>query len=261
MDPLMIALLAACGAGWFALAMRTTRDALSAPERFPLHHWRWPEGLFTTCLVLFFLSTGVAAFGKEAQRVTLESLETSVALYAAVSLFMIGFLVMRNVPLSDAFGLGGGHAKRSVLPVLVAIAVALPPIYAVQWWVYSSFADANAPQPIVTFLVENPGFRERLSVALIALIAAPVTEELIFRGCLYGVLRQIGGRVLAIGVSAIVFALIHGHAASLPGLFILAVALALLYEATGSLWAPLALHAIFNAMSLCGTMLWPEVVQ
>lgn len=257
----MIALLAACGAGWFALAARASQAALSDPARFPFHHWRWPEGLFTSCVVLFFLSTGAAAFGKEPQRVTLESIETSVALYAAVCLFVLGFLVMRNVHVTDAFGLGATRAKTIAVPLVVAILVALPPIYAVQWWVYSSFADANAPQPIVTFLIEHQGLRERLSVALIALVAAPVTEELVFRGCLYGVLRQIGGRAVAIGVSAVVFALIHGHAASLPGLFILAVALALLYEATGSLWAPLALHSVFNALSLVGTILWPEVVQ
>lgn len=257
----MIALLVACGAGWFVLATRATRAALAVPARFPVHHWCWPEGLFTACIVLFFLSTGAAAFGKEPQRVTLESIEMSVALYAAVCLFVLGFLVMRNVHLADAFGLGGTRAKTIAVPVVAAILVAVPPIYALQWWVYSAFADVNAPQPIVTFLIEHQGVRDRVSVALIAMVAAPVTEELVFRGCLYGVLRQTAGRAVAIGVSAVVFALIHGHAASLPGLLILAVALALLYEATGSLWAPLALHSVFNALSLLGTILWPEVMR
>jgi membrane protease YdiL (CAAX protease family) len=113
----------------------------------------------------------------------------------------------------------------------------------------------------VTFLLEHDGLRDRLAVAAIALIAAPLTEELVFRGCFYGVLRQVGGRWLAIGVTAVVFALIHGHAASIPGLLILAVALALLYEVTGSLWAPLALHAVFNGLSLLGTILGPEAMQ
>lgn len=246
---------------WGVAASRAARLSLADPSRFPEVHWRWPEGLFTTCIVLFFLSTGAAAFGKEPQRISLESLEISVALYAAVSLFVIGFLIMRNVPLVEAFGLGAGRAGTIAGPVLVAVVVAVPAIYAVQWWVYSYVANAAAPQPIVTFLLEHTGWRDRLAVAMIALIAAPLTEELVFRGCLYGVLRQFGGRWLAIGITAVVFALIHGHAASIPGLLMLAVALALLYEATGSLWAPMALHAIFNGLSLFGTMLWPEAIQ
>jgi uncharacterized protein len=261
MDPYVIILISAAAVGWAVFARRLLRAALSVPERFPAVHWRWPEALFAACVVLFFLSTGASAFGKEPQQVTLDTLEMSAALYAAVSLFLIGFLVMRNVNLIDAFGLGGDRAKSMIKPVFFAILVAIPPIYGVQGWVYSSFADANAPQPIVTFLLEHRGLRERVAVVLIALIAAPVTEELVFRGCLYGMLREFCGRGIAIVVSALVFALIHGHAASLPGLLILAVALAFLYEATGTLWAPLAMHTAFNGLSLLGTLCWPEVVQ
>lgn len=258
---LTILLVAAVAVVWAMAASRAVKVSLASPDRFPVVHWQWPEGLFTTCIVLFFLSTGAAAFGKEPQRISLESLETSVALYAAVTLFVIGFLVMRNVPLVEAFGLGAERAKTVFGPVLIGVLVAVPAIYAVQWVVYTFLADADAPQPIVTFLLEHDGLRDRLAVAAIALIAAPLTEELVFRGCLYGVLRQLGGRWLAIAVTAVVFALIHGHAASIPGLLILAVALALLYEATGSLWAPLALHAVFNGLSLLGTILWPEAMQ
>ena len=37
---------------------------------------------------------------------------------------------------------------------------------------------------------------------------------------------------------------------SLPGLFLLAVALTLAYERTGSLPVPITMHALFNAISL-----------
>lgn len=261
MNPTLSILMLAVGAAWLWLAIRSVRLASERNMGFPEVHWRWPEGFFTACVVLFFLSTGAASFGRESQRVTLDTLELSAALYAAVSLFLIGFLVMRNMNLTEAFGLEAWRAKKIAVPVVLAILVAVPPIYAVQWFVYANFADASAPQPIVTFLLENKGVRERVAVAVIALIAAPITEELVFRGCLYGVLRQLGGRWLAIILSAVVFALIHGHAASIPGLLILAVALALIYEATGTLWAPLALHTVFNVMSLVGTLCWPEVVH
>jgi membrane protease YdiL (CAAX protease family) len=96
---------------------------------------------------------------------------------------------------------------------------------------------------------------------LIAVVAAPLAEELIFRGCLYGILRQIGGRLLAIAVSSLLFALIHGHLPSLAGLMVLSVGLSLLYEKTGSLWAPILLHAAFNGLSIYGTLQWPDLMK
>jgi membrane protease YdiL (CAAX protease family) len=113
----------------------------------------------------------------------------------------------------------------------------------------------------VTFLLEHCSIRDRLTVALIAVVAAPLTEELIFRGCLYGILRQSAGRIVAIIISSLIFALIHGHLPSLAGLVVLAVGLCLLYEKTGSLWAPVLLHASFNALSIICTLQWPELLK
>jgi hypothetical protein len=100
-----------------------------------------------------------------------------------------------------------------------------------------------------------------MAVVAIAVFAAPLTEELIFRGCLYGIVRQTANRYVAMGVSAVVFALIHGHIPSLPGLVILSVALTLLYEETGTLWAPISMHAGFNAISIFGTIMWPDAMK
>jgi membrane protease YdiL (CAAX protease family) len=45
----------------------------------------------------------------------------------------------------------------------------------------------------------------------------------------------------------------------MPGLLILAVILCLLYERTGSLWAPITMHALFNAATIATLILWPEL--
>lgn len=89
------------------------------------------------------------------------------------------------------------------------------------------------------------------TVLLVALVVvAPVSEELFFRGVVYNAWERERGATVATLGSAALFALIHGSVYSLAPIFALGVALALLYRATRSLPATMALHAGFNAISV-----------
>ena len=46
----------------------------------------------------------------------------------------------------------------------------------------------------------------------------------------------------------------------MPALAVFAMGLALLYEYTGSLWAPIAVHSLFNALNFFGSLYWPDLV-
>ncbi len=254
---------------WVALAVmaylflvrRSVASALSHRDRFPKTIWRWPEAIYTIAVVMFFLLMAASSFGKAPVRVSLGALKSSLVLYCAIILFVVGFLVYRNVDLMEAFGLQGVKWARGLPAIFIGLSLVLPPIYGAQCLGYSFAGPDAEPQPIVTFLMHAQGWQSYLAVIGIAVFAAPLTEELIFRGCLYGIVRQLGGRYVAMAVSALVFALIHGHVPSIPGLVILAVALALLYEQTGSLWAPISMHAAFNAISIFGTIMWPDTMK
>jgi membrane protease YdiL (CAAX protease family) len=87
-----------------------------------------------------------------------------------------------------------------------------------------------------------------------------VAEEIIFRGYFYGVIRRFGGRLPALLTSSLLFAAIHVHLPSMLGLGILAIILCLLYERTGSLWAPITMHACFNASTIAVLIFFPEVM-
>jgi membrane protease YdiL (CAAX protease family) len=241
MGILTLLALAALLFGYVKLAIPAVRFALARPERFPAAVWSWPEAAFTVSVVMFFLIGAAGSIGKPPGQIDLKTIQSSIALYGAVVLLVTGFLVYRKFNLVAAFGLHWPGWMGGLLMTGAALGLVLPPIYAAQWLGYTFISPETAPQPIV--------------------VAAPVTEELVFRGCLYGLVRQIGGRWAAVAVSALLFALIHGHVPSLPGLVILAVGLAWLYEATGSLWAPIALHAGFNALSIFATLQWPELLQ
>ncbi len=56
-------------------------------------------------------------------------------------------------------------------------------------------------------------------------------------------------------MSGLIFATAHGELAALPTLFFLGVLLALLYERTGSIWAPIGLHALFNSVTVLVSLL------
>lgn len=88
-------------------------------------------------------------------------------------------------------------------------------------------------------------------VLLVALVlVAPVAEEIFFRGVVYNAwLREHGPRAALIG-SAVLFSLIHGSLFLFVPFLALGIALALLYRATGSLPAAIALHAGFNAITV-----------
>ena len=90
-----------------------------------------------------------------------------------------------------------------------------------------------------------------LAVFLIAL-AAPVSEELFFRGMLFGGLRRSMGRMPAAAVSALVFGALHATTGvtAVPPLIVFGFVLALLYERTGSLLPGMLGHAINNALAL-----------
>lgn len=108
-----------------------------------------------------------------------------------------------------------------------------------------------------------------LGVALLILVVgvlAPVSEELFFRGLLYGAFRKranarwLGAVVdtmtprwniaVATVVSAAIFAAVHFEPVVLPGLFAAGVVFARSYERSGRLGPAIWAHAGFNATTL-----------
>lgn len=83
-----------------------------------------------------------------------------------------------------------------------------------------------------------------------AVIAAPLCEEIVFRGYLYPVAKRFAGPWAAGICSALVFAAAHGSIAALVPLFIFGCVLVFIYEKTGSLWAPMAVHFCFNGATV-----------
>jgi len=93
-----------------------------------------------------------------------------------------------------------------------------------------------------------------LLFALVALLG-PVIEEFLFRGLLYRSLRTLWSPGPAIIISAVFFASIHPSLATLLPITFLGMALAYLYEKTGSIVPGMVAHGLYNGLTLA-LVLW-----
>lgn len=90
----------------------------------------------------------------------------------------------------------------------------------------------------------------RLALGVMAIVLAPVGEELLFRGLLYPWIKQAGFPRMALWGTAILFAAIHINLVLFVPLLVLALALTALYEWSDNLLAPIVAHSVFNALNL-----------
>lgn len=92
----------------------------------------------------------------------------------------------------------------------------------------------------------------RLTAITSAAVTAPIAEELFFRGLLQNLLlKWLRRPIPAIVVASAAFAVMHGtmyH--QFPALFALSTILGWSYYRCRTLWAPIATHMIFNAVTV-----------
>jgi membrane protease YdiL (CAAX protease family) len=90
-----------------------------------------------------------------------------------------------------------------------------------------------------------------LLIAVAALVlVAPIVEELLFRGCVFGRFEAYRYGVSGAIVSALMFAVVHGVLALLPFYFGVGIILAWLCHRTHSLWPSMALHCLNNGIAV-----------
>ena len=126
------------------------------------------------------------------------------------------------------------------------------------WLISLGGAD---PVPSNLSLIDEAARHWPLFLVLFAVFLAPAYEELLFRRVLFGRFVDAGRPWLGLVLSSLAFALMHevpGLSANPPlaVLQLLAVyaamgaAFAWLYWRTGTLWAPVAAHAVNNGLAL-----------
>ncbi len=209
---------------------------------------------FVILLVSFFLSLNLAAFaqvvsGASARLDSIWSIVIGTVSFQGATLALIWWFVRQHgIGFGEAFGFRvASLAKTVLLGAGVAAAAFVLQLGYVQ--LLDLFRVQLPEQHLVEIMRLKRSAFEHVYLGVFAIFIAPVAEEMLFRGILYPAIKQLGFRRIALWGTAILFALIHMNVGTFVPLMVLAVWLALLYEKTSNLLAPIIAHSCFNAIN------------
>ena len=186
----------------------------------------------------------------------------------AVALLAIGFVVLRLLPLHDMLPLLGAFFAIGLLSVVVAVAplgrAALPALglRPANWkyLVFGALGTMVLSVAVSQFGLQPEGMKQvfeivhdlgQLGMSLLLLaVLAPLVEELVFRGLLYGWLAGRWGRTVGWIVSSLAFAAAHAEPAHIILVFPLGLLFGWLRQRTDSLLPSLVAHIANNGLAL-----------
>jgi uncharacterized protein len=214
--------------------------------------WRPAEAILAIVAV-FVLATVLSIpifllVRSEATELLLGAVSFGVALFA-VPVLSVRFLHHQSLA---ALGLTTRRLARDLLAgaasglalFLVTVIVVAPAIYALITLVTG---DRVTP-PSQPILPDEPNTRQIALGGFAAVVAAPVAEEVFFRGFLFGALRRRFRFPAAAGLSGAVFGAFHVIPLLIPVMIFVGIGLAYVYERRGSLFASIAAHSAFNVV-------------
>lgn len=135
-------------------------------------------------------------------------------------------------------------AYRAGLTLLAAVSYTMVGfLVSVLWLAVLHMLGVTPPQQAM--LMPSGGAEMLWAVLLVALVPA-VSEELLFRGAVLGVIRKRFGEQAGIWLSAGVFALAHLSLAAFPALVLIGAVLAKLAVKFKGLTLPILFHAAYN---------------
>lgn len=226
----------------------------------PSSAYRIGDGIFASILALYFI-LGILAPDPESRVVDVDLLITGIVLYAVMTLFVYAFLTVRGLNVVQQFGLNRTNARDTFLAAIVGIVCIYPTILVLTWVSRMVIGDGAGDDATIEFLRSKPEWTALAIAGLLVVVVAPIAEEFIFRGLLYGVAKRFGGRIPACIATSMLFSAIHLNPVAIVPLFVLSVIFTLAYERSGSLWTPIVMHMLFNGGQFLVLLFFPEWMQ
>ena len=223
-----------------------------------------------TILVLFFASTYLLPESDQSIEETKEKMQNPLILFILMvtQLFpasmVIFILTLRGVSPTKYFNLEWPKFLHIfwIAPATVTFMFSIMLIFnqlGYEAWMSDMFGDNAREQQTVQVYRETELYLIRAMMSLMVVIFAPLTEEVIFRGYIYPIAKRYSTKFLATVMTSLFFALVHNNITAVLPLFILAILLTIAYEKTGSIWAPISIHALFNAGAVFA-MEWEKIM-
>lgn len=225
--------------------------------------WDWTDmaafvpaaagAVFITASLVVGLTQAVDQSLQASARTAVESFAGQAAAYAAALGAIFVLLVLRRGLSVESLGwrLPRALGRAGWLPwLLISVVAAVVALEVADW--LGSFATQvlpNSPNTQCTTVRDEYGGYLAVAIPLVCLIA-PLSEETVFRGFIYGWLRRRLPVIPAVVVSAAVFSAAHLVLVLALPLFAVGVILALLYEYSDSLVPGAIVHGLFNLVGI-----------
>ena len=134
-----------------------------------------------------------------------------------------------------------------VTPILFFISVLwLAPLYLLNAWGYPvSLQQQDLAETILT--TSSNAFL--FTAGIMAILVAPITEELFFRAGIYRFLKTKISKKWAIFWTSLLFAFLHTNCLAFLPIFFLGIFLIQIYERHQNLWVNIGVHSLFNVNS------------
>ncbi|HMP90672.1 MAG TPA: CPBP family intramembrane metalloprotease [Kiritimatiellia bacterium] len=167
---------------------------------------------------------------------------------------IFGIMKQKRVGWSQAFGIQLSGIPREIFAGIVIILGVMPLIIGYNFvarMVMDWIQYAPEIQDVTRIISAASGWGVKAYLVLLAVVVAPVVEELLFRGVLLPAISRLAGVKFAIVAVSILFAAVHGT--YLPQsiiFFILSVAFCLAYIYRQSIVTSIAMHALFNSLTI-----------
>jgi membrane protease YdiL (CAAX protease family) len=166
-------------------------------------------------------------------------------------LFLVGiFLREHNITWREAFGFASPRRARTLLLAVFTTLIVLPIAWVLIWFstlILKALSQPVVLQPAVQALQNAVSVSQIVYFGIMAIVCAPIVEEIIFRGIIYPTIKQEGFRRTALWTTSLLFAWSHFNLPTFIPLLFLGMILTFLYETTDNLAAPMLTHSLFNA--------------
>jgi uncharacterized protein len=156
-------------------------------------------------------------------------------------------------PLAEQFGLGRlGWLRLLGLSLWIGLGAYLP----LQLIAYASMLILQKvgvsvdAQPAIQLFVNADDSRMLFGLCFLAMVVAPIGEEILFRGFFQPIFKGYVSPVLSIAITSVLFSAMHLHAPTFLPLLFLGGVLGIIYECTGSLSLCIGLHMTFNSLTV-----------
>lgn len=150
----------------------------------------------------------------------------------------------RHCPLSPAKSVDPTDA---FFGILFAVGICMAANVAVNI-LLAFFESVGIPEPQMPSYLHKDIPSLLINLFVFAVLPA-VLEELVFRGYVLRALRPYGDW-FAVGVSSLLFSLMHGNIQQIPFALIVGAALGWLYVVTDNIWIPIAVHFTNNGFAM-----------